>query len=297
LPILGAEIANMSKKAPSVLNLKTFHKEKDQRPGFYIKTFREHKAEHPFVMSPHSHDFYLITLFTKGSGTHTIDFTTYNVKPGNVFFMSPGQMHAWQLSDETDGYVLFFNSSFYTMDREERRITNFPFYNTTQLNAVELTSSQLKPTLEFIHLLESESRAHSSFQHSILRSLLDALLYKLFSFFQSRSLSSSDIPLISKIELLIDQFYIEHKPASFYADRLNISPQKMNVHTRSFLNKTVTELLNERLLNEAKRLLVYTEKSVSEIAYELNFNDNSYFTKFFKRLEKQTPEQFRKRFI
>jgi AraC-like DNA-binding protein len=85
-------------------------------------------------------------------------------------------------------------------------------------------------------------------------------------------------------------------PASFYAEKLKVSTQKMNQHTRQFLNKTVTELINEKLLIEAKRLLAYSDKSVSEIAYEMNFNDNSYFNKFFKRIEKETPEQFRKRF-
>jgi hypothetical protein len=201
LPILGAEIANMSKKESSVLNLNSFNKKKDQRPDFYIKTFQKHKAEHPFVMLPHSHDFYLIMIFTKGSGTHRIDFNTFKIKPGSIFFMSPGQMHSWQLGDDADGHVLFFNSSFYSMAREERRITAFPFYNTTQLNAAELSSSQVKALQPFISLIETESISASEFQHFILRGALDSLLYKLFSFFPSNKIPSHDISLITKVEL------------------------------------------------------------------------------------------------
>jgi AraC-like DNA-binding protein len=297
LPILGAEIANMPKKESSVLNLNSFNKKKEQPPDFYIKTFQEHKAEHPFVMRPHSHDFYLIMIFTKGSGVHQLDFNTYNIHPGSIFFMSPGQMHSWTLSDDADGHVLFFNSSFYSMDREERRITTFPFYNAAQLSAVKLSLSQLTIIYPYISLLQSESHIGSPFQHFIVRSILDSLLYKLFSFFPTHQIPSTDISLITRIELLIEQFYKEHLPASAYAEKLNITTQKMNQHTRQFLNKTLTELVNERLMIEAKRLLAYSDKSVSEIAYEMNFNDNSYFNKFFKRMESETPEQFRKRFI
>jgi AraC-like DNA-binding protein len=287
----------MSKKAPSVLNLDTFYKNKDQHPDFYIKTFQEHKTEHPYVMKPHTHDFYLIMLFTKGTGTHTIDLKTYPINPGAVFFMSPGQMHSWELSDDTDGYVIFFNTFFYTMDFEEKHISNFPFYSSEKLYAGHLSSKQLKDAFPIINLLAAESIIDSSLRHSILRSLLDALLYKLFSFLKSNPSKHPGMSLISKLQLLIDQFYKEHQPASFYAGLLNISAQKMNLHTRNSLNKTVNDLLNERLLAEAKRLLVYSDRSVSEIAYELNFSDNSYFSKFFKRLQKETPEQFRKRFI
>jgi AraC family transcriptional regulator, transcriptional activator of pobA len=297
LPILEAEIVYMSKKAPSVLNLDTFYKNRDNHPDFYIKTFQEHKKEHPFVMEPHTHDFYLIMLFTKGSGTHTIDLKTYPIKPGSVFFMNPGQMHSWKLSDDVNGHVIFFNSFFYTMDFGEKHINNFPFYSAEKLYAGELTLEQLKSTYPIINILQAESIIKSSLQHSILRSLLDALLYKLFSFLKSGKAKHSNISVISKLQLLIDQFYKDHKPSAFYAGLLNISTQKMNLYTRNYLNKTVNDLLNERLISEAKRLLVYSDKSVSEIAYELNFNDNSYFTKFFKRLEKETPDQFRKRFI
>ena len=63
------------------------------------------------------------------------------------------------------------------------------------------------------------------------------------------------------------------------------------------MNKTVAELIQERMIAEAKRLMVYSSLTISEIAYQLNFNDNSYFNRFFKKAEKCTPEQFRKRFL
>ncbi len=114
----------MSKQNLSVLKINQFQNKSD----VYIRTFQQHKAEHPFVMDAHTHDFYLITLFTKGSGTHTIDFNTYDVSRGSIFFMSPSEMHAWTLSDDTDGYVLFFNTSFYVMDALSQQLFLLPFF-------------------------------------------------------------------------------------------------------------------------------------------------------------------------
>lgn len=289
----------MSKKTPSILRLNNFKHREDSRPGFYIKTFSEHKKEHPFVMEPHSHDFYLISLFTKGTGTHTIDFTTYNVKKGSAFFMSPAEVHSWNLSDDTDGYVLFFNSSFYMMDAQPKHLYRLPFFRAKErLHHTELTAQQLKSIEDIIQLLIKESKTPSSFQTAILRSCLDVLLYKLSSLPGGKTkITTHPISLIPQLEALIDQHFKLHLPASFYADKLNTTIQQLNKLSKNYLNKTIADLLRERLIAEAKRLLVYSHLSVSEIAYELNFNDNSYFNRFFKRSEKLTPEQFRKRFI
>jgi len=288
----------MSKKAPSVLQLGNFKKREEEAPAFYLKTFREHKKEHPFVMDAHAHDFYLISIFTKGSGSHTIDFTTYPVTKGSIFFMSPGEMHAWELSDDTEGYVIFFSASFYRMDARTAQLQQFPFFRAgDKLSCGSLNTAQQKEIGRFIALLEAENQAESPYRAGILRSILDALLYKLSSFLEKEKARRPQASLVPQLEALIETHYKEHRPAAFYAAELHISTQQMNAHAKNYLNKTVAELLQERLIAEAKRLLVYSDLTVSEIAYELNFSDSSYFNRFFKRAEKLTPEQFRKRFI
>ena len=77
---------------------------------------------------------------------------------------------------------------------------------------------------------------------------------------------------------------------------LNCTAQQLNSITKNYLHKRVSDLIQERMMAEAKRLLVYSSLTVSEIAYTLNFNDHSYFNRFFKKAENITPEQFRNRF-
>lgn len=286
----------MAKQNLSVLKINQFKNK--NKSDVYIRTFQQHKAEHPFIMDAHTHDFYLITLFTKGGGTHTIDFNTYNVSRGSIFFMSPSEIHAWTLSEDTDGYVLFFNASFYVMDALSKQLFLLPFFKSKEkirqllLNEQEL--AKIEPVFASI-LLEAENAL--ILRHSILRAYLDVLLFKLADLRASNSNERiQPISLVPELEALIERNFMQHLTVSRYAEKLNTTSQQLNTITKSYLNKTVAELIQERMIAEAKRLLVYSSLTISEIAYQLNFNDNSYFNRFFKKAEKITPEQFRKRF-
>lgn len=291
----------MTKNKLPVLTIKNFRTSQSAQPDFYIRTFQQHKAEHPFVMEPHSHDFYLVMIVTKGGGTHTIDLKKYDVKPGSVFFMSPSEVHSWKLESDTDGYILFFNTQFYLMDFKARNLFDLPFFNhSNKIRSEVLTMDQL---LEFKTIMENilkESASLSIHQNRILRAYLDIVLLKLAVVFHSKEKKETERStnvIIPKLEALIEQCFIQHYPVSFYASELNLSVQQLNSITKNYLNKTVVEMIHERMIAEAKRLLVYSTFTVTEIAYQLNFNDNSYFNRFFKKEESVTPEQFRKRFI
>lgn len=288
----------MTKKNLPVLSVKNFNSsEFSSSPDFYVKTFQEHRKEHPFVMEPHRHDFYLIMLFTKGSGAHTIDFNSYKIAPGKVFFMSPGEMHAWKLSDDADGFVLMFNDAFFKMNPQTRFVNEFPFFtHQNKIQCGQLNQKQTKYFANFFDEFCKEGSGKTKRQSKIIRSYLDILLLKFADIFDAKSgqkINSAAL-LIGKAETLIETNYKNHFPVSTYAEELNISAVQLNTLVRTYLNKTIGDLCHERLILEAKRLLIYTDLTVSEICHELNFKDTSYFNKFFKKQVGKTPEQFRK---
>lgn len=289
----------MQKNKLPIFTIQNFKPLETSQPDFYIKTIQQHREEHPFVMNPHSHDFYLLMIVTKGSGTHTIELNTYPVKRGSVFFMSPSEIHSWKLNDDTDGYILFFNTQFYLMDFKAKSLFDFPFYNPAKkMRSGMLSLKQLTELKTIMKNIISEHKAVSTYQKSILRSYLDIVLLKLATMLEysgKQPQNAGVTSVIPKLEAMIEQHFIQHQPVSFYAEQLHFSVQQLNAVTKNYLNKTVSEMIHSRMISEAKRLLVYSSLSVSEIAYELNFNDNSYFNRFFKKIESVTPEQFRKR--
>lgn len=280
---------------PAVFNISNFN---HQTPDFYIKTLPDHRQEHPFITEAHAHDFYLLLLFSKGSGTHTIDMDTYNVQPGSVFFMTPSEIHSWHLSDDADGYVLFFNTSFYLLDNIPKQLAELPFFRLENKVRHGLLGVKVLAEMERIcKAIVSENQHSSPFQKNILRAYLDVLLYKMAVVLPAGLPEKpATVSLVPELQLLIEHYFLQHQPVSFYAEKLHVSPKQLNTLTKAYLNKTIADLIHERLIAEAKRLLVHSGMTVSEVAYSLNFSDNSYFNRFFKRSERITPEQFRKRF-
>ena len=138
-------------------------------------------------------------------------------------------------------------------------------------------------------------RHESSYRDRILRAYLDVILFQLSALIApEKAKKIQQVSIISALEHLIEQHYAEHQLVSFYAEQLHVSVSQLNVSTRQQLNKSVTELVQERLMAEARRLLAYSTKTISEIAWQLNFSDNSYFSRFFKKHSGMSPEAFRK---
>jgi AraC-like DNA-binding protein len=160
-----------------------------------------------------------------------------------------------------------------------------------------LKDKQLKEMETVFKSIVKESEADSKYRNAILRSYLDVLLFKFADIIKPATLEKTKtVSIVPELELLIDTNFKDHQPISFYYEKLNCTTQQLNSITKNYLNKTVSDLIQERMMAEAKRLLVYSSLTVSEIAYTLNFNDHSYFNRFFKKAENITPEQFRNRF-
>ena len=286
----------MSPKGPSVFQISNFAHPVALQPNVYIRTFQEHKLEHPFVMEPHGHDFYLLMFFTKGQGSHTIELAQYPVAPGAVFFMSPSEVHEWNLSEDSDGFVVFFNASFYRMEANPQHLTELPFFQSGgKLRYADILEKDREGLVALFELMMAAYRHESSYRDRILRAYLDVILFQLSALIApEKAKKIQQVSIISALEHLIEQHYAEHQLVSFYAEQLHVSVSQLNVSTRQQLNKSVTELVQERLMAEARRLLAYSTKTISEIAWQLNFSDNSYFSRFFKKHSGMSPEAFRK---
>jgi AraC-like DNA-binding protein len=264
---------------------------------FYIEKFNAHVAAHPFVGKPHKHDFYLILFVAKGGGTHTIDFTTYDVRDHSMFLMTPGQVHNWSLTPQTDGFVVFFTQSFYQMQMVESNLLEFPFYHALNASPVIQIDESEAITFVLTHLLRTYGRAKPELR--MLRAYLDVLLLEAAQYYKNEGLPETHGAAfrLRKLEHLINQHYAELKRPSDYAELMNLAPTYLNSICKNSLGKTLTELIHSRVLLEAKRLLAYSDLTINEIAIKLGYADASYFTRWFGKYGGTRPDEFRRSYL
>jgi len=283
----------MPQKLP-VYDLRAFQEE-EKSPDFYSNALKLHVASHAFTNLPHKHDFYLIMVVTKGSGTHEIDFEKYTVTPGSVFIMKPGQMHFWKLSKDIDGFVFFHSRAFFEAGFSDAALQKFPFYNSTQnspyLKINTRTLDELKNRMQEIL---QEYKGQKPFKTECLRALVNLVYITLSRNYKPGKSIRNQTYLDQALafENLIEQHFKDIKSAGEYAARLNITEKHLNRITRSCFNKTTTRLIAERIMLEAKRMLIHTRHNVTQIADLLGYADTSYFVRFFKKHAGETPLEF-----
>jgi AraC family transcriptional activator of pobA len=268
-----------------------------------IENFGEYLSKHyQDLHRPHRHSFFHLVFFTKGKGSHTIDFIKYPVKPFQIYFMIPGQVHSWHFNGETDGYIVHFNEAlFHTFLQQGNFLERFSFFNGNSKDGVRQLpiNAQSNVAALFTTLLHEITLQKDGY--------LDMIRLKLLELFitTERSTSSSKIKaapqqktmLLRNFQQLVDKHYRDIKLPKEYAELLYITPNHLNALCQDMLGKKAGQLIRERVLLEAKRLLTNAKMSISEIAYNLNFQDNSYFNRMFKKEEGITPDEFRKKFI
>lgn len=287
----------------SVLHIDLFQSGKNPS-DFYFNTMKNHLVVgHRHIEKPHRHDFYAAVLFTEGNGVHEIDFQKYEVSEGSLFFLSPGQIHSWELSADIEGYIFFCSQEFYEMHYVNQKLRNFPFFGSVsfprklQLNALELK--------ENIHLFQELGKEHLS-KNIMKNGLILSLMSQIF--INATRLFSRDFDTLAStaglsyfkhyqdFENLVEQHFTEHKSIAYYADLLGISSKHLNRIVQTVVQKTATEVITERVVLEAKRMLIYLDESLVEIAFRLGYEEYSYFVRVFRKSSGMTPTQFMRKY-
>jgi AraC family transcriptional activator of pobA len=289
LPTFGG----MKPTAPPVLALASFPQAQARHP-YYCERLETHVVRFPHVNVAHAHDFYLLLYITAGSGTHTVDLVTYELRPGSLFFLAPGQIHHWQLAAEARGFVVFFDADFYLFRYPEARLFAYPFFDPAHPPVLYLppTETEICPLIERMF---GEYTVPYPNQAEVFRSYLHLCLELAARRYPAQPAAEASLALqqIRQFGTLLNQHYRTRRSVSDYADLLHITANHLNSLCRRLLNKTASALIHERIITEAQRLLSHTALGVAQVAYELGFEDASYFVRYFRKYTGTTPEAFR----
>jgi len=271
-----------------------------QKDDLLISRFGLYLEKHKNLYFPHKHTFYHLVLFTKGGGTHAIDFKTFDVVPYQIYFMIPGQVHSWSFEGKVDGYVIHFSLPFFqSFLLKNDYLDQFPFFSGNIDDAVINIIPKLQPHIaSLFEQIITESEINGRMGIDMIR----ALLLQVFIAVSRITIDTEQeqqphhsYTLVKGFQKLIEKNFATLKLPKDYAQLLYITPNHLNAVCNDILGIPAGDVIRNRVLLEAKRLLINLDLSVSEIAYTLNFSDNSYFTKFFKKYTGSTPEEFRKK--
>lgn len=264
-----------------------------------VARFPDYLEAHQHIHFPHRHSFYHLALFTAGDGTHTIDFETFPVKPGQFYFMVPGQVHSWFFSGKIDGYVMNVSAGFFNAFLQDPAyVERFPFFSGVSAEGVvQLPKAAIPVATRLLEAMLQEMKHPQGYSQDMLRLLVLELFIQITRN-TGQAPSGQEPPhnyvLLRNFRKLVDQHYMQLRLPKDYAALLYVTPNYLNAFCRHMLGKSAGEIIRDRVLLEAKRLLINADMSIATIAWQLNFADNSYFTKFFKKYAGVTPEEFRK---
>lgn len=244
---------------------------------------------------PHKHDFYMVFFVEKGSGVHNVDFTQYTVNDYQVYFIRAGQVHNWSLDVDTSGFQLMLAADVITIFSN---LGSFPFFEQSVPSCLSLDKKQFEEFKNHLHEIELILLDNDVLTKEIvllrLYLMLKLLQKEYLNQFPEHDSSTKPEKIIKGFNTLIDDHFNEESSVNFYADKLNITANYLNILSQKYLKMPASDVIKQRTILEAKRLLTSTDLSIKEIGYQLGFNDNTYFSKVFKKYTGKTPGDFKK---
>ncbi|TPG44103.1 helix-turn-helix domain-containing protein [Flavobacterium pectinovorum] len=263
--------------------------------SFTIREITSLLSDKDMVQEVHRHDFYYILIVKNGKGHHEIDFINYEIKNHTVFIMRPGQVHSLSLKEGSTGFLIQFKTDFlYSHNSASQnhltKLIQYNSYNLKEEGFDKIETILLEALKEYTCKLKG--------YQEVLKASLSIFLIELL-----RQRQDEVIPVVrgsvygqEKLEQfleLVEKNSITHKQISQYTGLLNLSSYQLSAITKTLLDKTPSEIINQHIILEAKRQLLATSRQVSQIAYHLGYDDASYFARFFKKHTGLSPESFR----
>lgn len=233
----------------------------------------------------HRHSFYEILYYTHvdEGDSHCVDFVEYPLLANCFYVLKPGQVYTVNLR-KPRGFLFAMTSEYFSK-------FYLASWNYLDLNSPDVFMPEKEEVLPLKKLMELVFYEYSNRQrHDLLDAYMRALLMQILP--MEKNVWNSE-PRITTLLTFIDRNYIRERNTAFYAEQLSLCEKRLNVLCKQATGYTVKQLIMQRLLLEAKRMISSGNLTFKEIAYKLGFSDSSYFSRFFKQVGGCTPEQFK----
>jgi len=245
---------------------------------------------------------FIKVVFLKRGAEVMVDFKNYNLEQDSLFFVNAGQF--FQLNEVISlGSILYYNRDFYCVEMHDKEVAcdGILFHNVYEIPVVNLSNEQSVVIEKIFNEIQSEVIAEDSNLEEMLRVLLKQIIIKSTRIWKNTHEVHSDenrqeLEFIRKFSQLVEWNFTTKHTVAAYADLLNITPKLLNKRITKFSKDTPNDLIKQRIVLEAQRMLAHTALSVKEIGYKLGYEDPSYFIRLFTKQTGSAPQQFRKQY-
>jgi AraC family transcriptional activator of pobA len=262
-----------------------------------ISEFRKYIEKTP----THRLTYFDLTFITQGVEYVTINQNKLLVQSGDVICSTPGDVWTWERNTALEGFALVFEEDFFQSFFINKFFLNdLNFLKADRLSPlIRLKAELFCEILEFLEKIRHEIKAKDRSEH-IIRALVYLVLAKLDN--DEKLQDKSSLDTLSEHQnnrhlqgfiKLVEEHYLEVHEVKFYADKLFISANYLNKIVRESLGTTSKKYIANKIAQEARNLLSFTDLSISEISDQLKFESPSYFTRFFKKSTGLKPKEFR----
>ena len=248
--------------------------------------------------TPHRHDYYEILFIEDGEGKHIIDYECYELQTPAFYFLTRGQIHFWRLKRKLRGKVLLFPREFlippavsFNLEDDLMILTGL-----SKAPAVPISPEDAPKIHELLYNINEEYQRKSETSLSILRAYVHILMVTLLRIHarsQTTDILNYSNAMVHKFRQLVTENYLLVRSVQEYADLIGISTTHLRDTVKEISGYSPGQLIRQEIIFEAKRKLANTEATTAQIGYSLNFDDTSYFSRFFKRETGFSPSAYR----
>ena len=247
--------------------------------------------------NPKLYKEYVKVFFIKRGGNIQVDFNKYQLEQDALFFISSNQ---WYQLQESTGLLLYYNRDFYCVELHDSEVScdGILFHNAFDVPVVYLDAAQSLEIQRILNDIRSELSGHENTMEEMIRVLLKQIIIKSTRIWKqanhAEAESTGDLEFARRFSQLVEWNYTTKHAVADYAELLNMTPKALSKRLAKHSSVTPNDIIKNRIMLEAKRLLAHTTLSVKEIGYKLGYEDPNYFIRLFTNLAGLAPQQFRK---
>ena len=258
------------------------------------------KVSKDYLVKPHRTDFYHIFLFENCQPTHFVDFEPIKIQPYTLLFIDKDRVHQFDRLLKYEGNILIFTDDFFcTAENDKKFLRSSILFNDFTNNAtIRLNKNSFHRFSNIcITISEELNLTTDNSKHIILKNLLHNFL--LLAEREKRTQGYTEIKKGADLDYtllfrdLLESNFKKQKSVSEYSSQIITSEKRLGQATSKVLGKSPKEIINDRVLLEAKRLIVHSNLSIKEIGQDLGFEDPAYFIRYFRKNIGTTPVEFR----